>query len=109
MRKFTELGRVVYDRKFHPFSKKDLLRIAKKNPPGVSTIAVSKETLRQLLYWYFWYGSPDPGEPIDFGGGEFGGGGATRVFDETKETPEQMLASDVLVFYNYNVETGRNP
>lgn len=107
MRQYTEKGRVIYDRKFHPFTKWDVLRIAKKNPPGVSAIAVTPEALRQLLYWYFWYGSPDLGSDTEFGEGEFGGGGATRDFPNGAPAPDVLLASDVIVFYNILAKKGR--
>lgn len=82
MRRYTIRGRIVYDRKFHPFNTSDLFRIGKKI--GVPVFRITRTSYQELL---------DALEPIleddskyqdtityEPGGGTFGGGGASSEF-----------------------------
>jgi len=77
MRKFTQTGRVVYNRKKHLWTTKDLIRIGES--AGSTIFYISERSwegviadVQEVLY-------EGDAETVDFGGGEFGGGGATRA------------------------------
>lgn len=91
--KKTKTGRVVYDRKFHPFGMKDVTRILGKNLEEISDfddiqslvdIAFLAQKGYNELSTSYGLGlvmivqirSPD----VLFGGGTSGGGGATGEF-----------------------------
>ena len=76
--KKTQKGRIIYDRKIHPFTIRDLVRIGRQTPAFVVLAAPeSYNTLMNVLEDFI-VAVEDPG--ISYGGGEFGGGGATREF-----------------------------
>lgn len=83
---WTTRGRVVYDRKFHAFNQRDLLRIARKiDSKIVSIYGISSGDILAKIAEYvatvgsasFVYGTSD-----DFSGGSFGGAGASRGFNK---------------------------
>jgi len=87
--KKTQKGRVVHDRKIHPFTIRDLIRI------GLQTASLilyaspgAYSNLSQEL-------SDDSAEDPDFsfGGGSLGGGGATGSFggDPLKRSPRVIM------------------
>jgi len=76
MRKFTQSGRVVYNRKKHLWTTKDLMRIGKSF--GATFFYISERSWEGVIADVQEVLFAKPTEDFDFGGGEFGGGGATR-------------------------------
>ena len=74
--KKTQKGRVVHDRKIHLFTKRDLIRIGSQTATLILRAPFEEyNAIHQLLVDFV---EVSPG--VVFGGGEFGGGGATRDF-----------------------------
>lgn len=79
MRKYTSKGRVVYDRPKHLFGLYDLLRIGEKT--GSFIFQLSTEDFEATLVGLL--DTVETEESFErFGGGKFGGAGATRSFGE---------------------------
>ena len=83
-------GRVVYDRKPHPFKIKDLVRIGKKVP---TIVVISYEIDIVGIFRWIAAGFPDDKKPEWVCGEGFGGGGATRVFT-VKSAPAEDPSID---------------
>lgn len=95
-------GRVVYNRKLHPFSIKDAVRVGKKIPKLV-VLSFDVEDI-EILQWIA-RGAPADDLPPQFGGGEFGGGGASRGYSaETKSaTDSEIEDADAFLFVNSSI------
>jgi len=99
-RKCTWTGRVVYDRKPTPFKLRDVYRILSKmywadvltNEEEIAIAEAAIERLQTLLN----DAGADPGA-VSGGGGEFGGGGATRPIPDSSdaESPGQDPGSGI--------------
>ena len=85
MWKRTQTGTIKYDRRRKEFTKRDVIRILKKiyvDPSGY------QEILRMVLQLFNESVSTEERLKLvkarieDFGGGEFGGGGATRNMED---------------------------
>lgn len=84
MRKYTIRGRVVYDRKHHPFSIRDLLRIGKTLDAELVELSGTGSgsawaDIQEAI------GDARKSDEVvvtvpDFGGGRVGGAGSTRTF-----------------------------
>jgi len=77
----TRKGRVVYERKKHEFNMKDVIRIGKK--VDLIFFKIHPDEARIFFERLAECASELEGisaESIDFGGGAFGGGGASRTF-----------------------------
>jgi len=79
-KKFTQTGRVVYDRKKHPFKISDLIRIGTRT--DVVFYSVPEFGAQAFFRRLEECAMGVPGEVgVDKpGGGEFGGGGASRTW-----------------------------
>lgn len=85
----TNMGRVVYERPVHFFSKKDVARIAEKmSLDSISIPGSSWDDLVETLESF--YGRAT-GTTVDFGGGTFGGGGASRDFGDLGPAEPRMI------------------
>lgn len=84
----TKKGRVVYDRQRNPFSVSDFLRISKKL--SVERYKAGSESFDEILQIV--RGSNPVGPSgIIFGGGSFGGAGASRSFYDGNEIGRMIL------------------
>lgn len=84
MRRYTQKGRVVYDRPKHIFKFKDFLRLAKKTNSQIYSIMSEDweafvETVKKA--YEDAAGATLETRVVLGHGGEFGGGGATRTFE----------------------------
>lgn len=80
-RQHTSRGHIIYKRKKNNFARSDLLRIARSLE--IPQYLLSTETFDLIATMVASRGYP--AGTIEFGGGEFGGGGATRSFSEPKQ------------------------
>lgn len=94
MRRFTQKGRVVYDRPKHLFNVRDVLRIGRKI--GSYVFLYSGGSFVSLLQGFQDAAVGGSGTP-DFGEGTFGGGGTTRPFGKNVESPEGALSGRVII------------
>lgn len=78
VKKCTRKGRVVYDRARHAFRRSDVLRVARG--AGVQRFVASVDGINAIL-------TRIRNDPVNFsfGGGSFGGGGATRDYGEPEK------------------------
>ncbi len=78
----TRKGRVVYDRKKHLFDLRDLERLSKKFAFSIFTIPRENA---EAFFSFVLAGIPEAfeaaGGSISFGGGTFGGAGASRTWE----------------------------
>lgn len=87
-KQWTTRGRVVYDRKKNLFKLRDFLRIGKK--VGSYTVVVTPNLYSRILKDIIDSGKAVEGSvqtlpEFEFGGGSFGGAGASREFGETSQ------------------------
>lgn len=99
----TKKGRVVYDRKPHVWKLSDLARIAKKIQPRTFNTSVYDWDWGTLVSALLVTARDNP--EFNFGGGSFGGGGATRDFsreynyDGFSDMSDKMIESDVILIW----------
>ena len=85
---------MVYDRKTHFFSISDLLRIGKKlSSLVVSVSAAEKQQIIDCIIDTVSQGSGS----VEFGGGDFGGGGSTRAFNFGTASDDRKIPVDVII------------
>ena len=92
----TSKGRVVYDRKPHAFSDKDVIRITKSS--DVTYFQVPAVDWEAFMTAYNTMFINQMSHFKGLGGGTFGGGGATRAFDvDNGEGLEDSINNGLLV------------
>jgi hypothetical protein len=97
----TEKGRVVYARKKHIFTVRDIIRIGKKSGQKIFFISGMsfQSMVKKVEDAFFRDSDPD----LNFGGGGFGGGGTTRGIDSFPD-PAQTRYENIIII----VETLQN-
>jgi len=92
----TKKGRVVYDRPTHYWTINDLERIGKKTGIVVYYFSGDQFDRAQTALSEIYAGVEDT--DVDFGGGESGGGGASRpVPDSSKSFSNPKYANAILI------------
>ena len=96
MRRFTQTGRVVYDRQKHFWKPRDIIRMGKKlSIPIFGIPSWNWDTLAKKVSELFY---AEDTSIINFGGGEFGGGGASRTYQEgTEKVPDKVARMIIIV------------
>lgn len=95
MRKFTEKGRVVYNRKKHLWTTKDLIRIGENL--GATFFRISGRSWKGVIQNVSETLDRSYASDFTFGLGEFGGGGATRYFGEERVAEKSGLGRVIII------------